>query len=93
MISSIKICGINYDILYKSNEEMGGRSGYAHFNAQQICINTSHTPQTQKIALLHEVLHIMSDAYNPKMRLDEGFTTHALLALFTDNPDFISNIV
>jgi len=94
MISSIRICGINYQIVYKSNEEMNGLIGYANFNAQEIGINTEHSIQTQKIALLHEIIHILSDVYNLKMEEDDvRVTTHALLSLFADNPDLIANII
>ena len=61
----MKICGINYAVLYKTSEEMEGRIGTANFNTQEIWIGDSFSDQTKKIALWHEVLHILSDAYNP----------------------------
>ena len=85
----LKICGIEYEVLYKTSDEMQGNIGFARFNDQQIWIGDSFSEQTKKIALLHETLHIMSDAYN--MKLDEEHVkvlTHALIALISDNPDF-----
>jgi Zn-dependent peptidase ImmA (M78 family) len=93
MISSIRICGVNYQIVFKSNEEMNGLIGYANFNAQEIGISADHTPQTQRIALLHEIIHILSDVYNLKMDEDDvRVTTHAFLSLFSDNPDLIPSL-
>jgi Zn-dependent peptidase ImmA (M78 family) len=92
--TQIKICGINYDIRFKPGEAMGGLIGSANFNTQEISINTDHSPQTQKIAILHEILHIISDSYN--LKWDEEsvkFSTHALLALFIDNPALINDLM
>ena len=63
----MKICGINYKVLYKNPEEMQGTIGLARFNDQEIWIGNKFTEQTKKIALWHETLHILSDAYNLKM--------------------------
>ena len=83
----MKICGINYNVLYKTSEEMQGRIGLANFNTQEIWIGDSFSDQTKKIALWHEVLHILSDAYNLKMTEEQvKFMTHALIALVEDNP-------
>jgi uncharacterized protein YfaQ (DUF2300 family) len=85
---NLKICGLNYEVLYKTSEEMQGNIGLAKFNDQQIWIGDSFTVQTQKIALWHETLHILSDAYNLKMNEEQvKFLTHALIALVADNPD------
>jgi len=91
---TLKISGIQYAVNFKSPEEMGGLIGTANFNTQEISINNAHSRQTQQIAILHEILHILSDTYNLKMdEEDVKFTTHALLGLFLDNPDLISNIL
>jgi uncharacterized protein YfaQ (DUF2300 family) len=85
---NLKICGLNYEVLYKTSEEMQGNIGLAKFNDQQIWIGDSFTVQTQKIALWHETLHILSDAYNLKMNEEQvKFLTHALIALVADNHD------
>ena len=66
---------------------MQGRIGLANFNTQEIWIGDSFSDQTKKIALWHEVLHILSDAYNLKMTEEQvKFMTHALIALVEDNP-------
>lgn len=83
----MKICGINYAVLYKTSEEMQGRIGTANFNTQEIWIGESFSEQTKKIALWHETLHILSDAYNLKMNEEQvKFMTHALIAFVEDNP-------
>jgi len=91
---TVRISGIQYAIKFKSPEEMGGLIGSANFNAQEICINNAFTVPTQQIAILHEILHILSDSYNLKM--DEEavkFTTHALLAILLDNPRLLPDLL
>lgn len=83
----LKICGINYEALYKTSEEMQGNIGLARFNDQEIWISNSFSEQTKKIALWHETLHIINDAYNLKMSEEQvKFLSHALIALVEDNP-------
>jgi len=83
----LKICGLTYTVLYKTAQEMQGTIGLARFNDQEIWIGDHFTDQTQKIALWHEVLHILSDAYNLKMTEEQvKFMTHALIAFAEDNP-------
>ena len=82
-----KICGIDYEVKYKTPEEMQGTIGLARFNDQEIWIGDQFTEQTKKIALWHEVLHILDHAYNLKMTEEQvKFQTHALIALVEDNP-------
>ena len=88
----MKICGITYEVLYKTQEEMQGQIGLANFNTQEIWIGTSFSEQTKKIALWHEVLHILDHAYNLKMTEEQvKFQTHALIALVEDNPEVFKN--
>lgn len=88
----LKICGITYEVLYKTPEEMQGNIGLALFNSQEIWINETFSEQTKKIALWHEVLHILDHAYNLKMTEEQvKFQTHALIALVEDNPEVFSN--
>ncbi len=87
-MKQIKISGLMYDVAYKSNEEMQGQIGLADFNRQLISINDSHTSQTQQIALMHEILHLLDISYNLKLTEDQIIhTTHSLIALFADNPE------
>jgi hypothetical protein len=68
--------------------------GSANFNTQEISVNTDHSLQTQKIAILHEILHIVSDSYNLKWEEETvKFTTHAFLALFMDNPKLVEELM
>ena len=82
----IKICGIDYEVCYRTNEEMSGHLGLADFNGQKISINSNHTKQTQEIALIHEILHIVSDSYG--LNLSEHqvkILTHGLISVYKDN--------
>jgi hypothetical protein len=87
--NNINVAGIKYDIVEKTPDEMQGRLGLADFNAQQIFINESATPQTKKIAVYHEIMHIISDAWG--LGLTESqvkIGTHALIAFLEENPEF-----
>ena len=82
----IKVAGILYDVEYCSNEEMGGLIGSADFNRQLIRINNEHTEQTQEIAVVHELLHIISDAYGIGLTEEQiKILTHGIIALYKDN--------
>jgi hypothetical protein len=84
----VKICGITYELLAKTAEEMQGRIGLANFNTQEVWVGDNFTKQTQHIARMHEVLHIISDAYNLNLTEEQvKFLTHALIAFFEDNPN------
>jgi Zn-dependent peptidase ImmA (M78 family) len=91
MIDNIQICGLRYEILLKTAEEMEGRVGLANFNTQEIWINQTMTDQTKKIAVYHEVLHMLDHAYNLKLSEEQvTFTAHALLALVSDNQQLVN---
>ena len=82
----IKVAGILYDVQYCSNEEMNGLIGSADFNRQLIRINNEHTEQTQEIAGVHEILHIISDAYGVGLTEEQiKILTHGIIALYKDN--------
>lgn len=90
IIREVNIAGIPYTINYKNTEEMNGHIGTADFNRQEISINHDHTLPTQNIAIIHEIMHIISDAY------DLGLTerqvkigTHALIAFMAENKQFL----
>jgi Zn-dependent peptidase ImmA (M78 family) len=89
---TIKIAGIDYIIAMKSTEEMNGLVGTADFNRQLISINQDHTEQTQRIAVFHEVLHLVSDAYGLNLTEEQvKIGTHAIIALIEDNRELIYN--
>ena len=91
-MNTVRICGLFYNVVHKNNEEMEGRIGLADFNNQLISINSSHTPQTQQIALMHEILHLLDMSYNLKLTEEQVvYTTHSLIALFADNPELTFN--
>lgn len=87
MNTTVTIAGIIYQIIQKSQEEMQGRIGLANFNTQEIWIGSEFTEQTKHIAQMHEVLHIISDAYGLELTEHQvKYLTHALIAFFVDNP-------
>lgn len=89
MQPDIKIAGVYYQVRERSDEEMEGRLGTADFNRQLISINGEHTTQTKRIAIVHEVVHILSDAYGIKLTEQQVvMSAHALIAFLTDNPTF-----
>ena len=84
----IKIAGIQYDVQYCSNEEMNGLVGSADFNRQLIKINKDHTEQTQEIAAVHELLHIISDADGIGLTEEQiKILTHGIIAVHKDNDE------
>jgi Zn-dependent peptidase ImmA (M78 family) len=90
----MKIGGIYYNVLYKPTDQLNGNVGLADFNRQEISINSDHTPQTQKIALIHEVLHILDSTYNLKLTEEQViYTTHALISLFEDNKEIFKDFI
>ena len=87
----IKIAGIDYNIALKSSEEMGGLIGTADFNRQLISINKEHTEQTKRIALFHEILHLLSDAYGLELTEQQvKIGTHAFIAFVEDNKKLLN---
>jgi Zn-dependent peptidase ImmA (M78 family) len=87
----VKIAGITYNIELKSKEEMNGLVGSADFNRQLISINKEHTEQTQRIAVYHEILHLLSDAYGLKLTEEQvKIGTHALIAFVEENKDILT---
>ena len=89
-MNKVKISGIEYAIVMKPLEEMGGNIGLANFNTQEISINQNMTAQTIKIAKWHEVIHMLDHTYDLCMSEKQvKFLTHALIALFEDNPGIV----
>ena len=89
-MSEIRVCGITYQIVEKTSEEMSGTLGLADFNTQIISINRDYSNQTKKIARWHETLHILSSAYNIKLTEDQVvMLTHAFVALLEDNKNIV----
>jgi len=89
MINTLRIAGLNYEIRERSSEEMDGKLGLADFNNQLISVNQSCSSQTKKIAIYHELIHILSDAYGLQLTEEQvKIGTHALIAFVADNPDF-----
>ncbi len=92
MMDKVKISGIEYAIVMKTSEEMGGNIGLANFNTQEISINQHMTGQTIKIAKWHEVIHMLDHTYNLEMTERQvKFFTHALIALLEDNPGIVED--
>ena len=90
IIMKIKVAGIIYDVVRKTNEEMNGLIGTADFNRQIISINKEHTEQTQEIAFVHEILHIISDAYGINLSEEQvKILTHGLVAFYKENHEIM----
>jgi len=86
----IKVSGIDYKVLNKTAEEMGGHIGLANFNTQEIWIHNDMTQQTKVIARWHETVHILEKAYGVKMSEEQvTIFTHALVSLLRDNPNIV----
>ena len=95
MLQKIKVGGLEYNILYKPASEMpSGTLGYANFEKQEIGINAEASIATQRVALWHETLHILSTAYTLKLEEDQvNMLTQVLLAFVSDNPTFTEDYV
>ena len=90
MNSTFRVAGIEYQIIQKPTEEMNGHIGLADFNNQSVIINQSCSEQTKKIAVYHEIIHIISDAYGLNLTEQQvKIGTHALLAFLSENPQSI----
>ena len=90
----IKIAGLNYKILDKDDSDMNGTIGLANFNTQEIWINKAHTEQTRSLARIHEVLHIIEQAYG--IELTEKQVTilaHGITACINDNKHLLSFVL
>ena len=89
MIDGVQIAGISYTISEKSDEQMKGHIGLADFNNQLISINEKHSQQTKRIAVYHEIIHLLSDTYGLGLTEQQvKIGTHALIAFMSDNPSF-----
>lgn len=88
-MKTIKVAGLNYHIFEKNNEEMEGRIGLANFNTQEIWIGKDYTTQTKRIAVVHEIMHILSDAFGLSLTENQvKIGTHAFIAFLSENPSF-----
>ena len=86
IMDKILISGITYDIRYLPTESMNGLIGTADFNRQLISINSDHTEQTKKVALIHEVLHIISETYGLDLSEHQvKILTHGVISVLSEN--------
>lgn len=84
----IKICGVSYQLVQKSQLEMPEELGLCHSDLQQIWLNVTNTFETNINTILHESLHAISDAY--QIDLSERqvcVLATALIAFARDNPE------
>ena len=82
------VAGISYSVEHLPSEAMGGNIGLADFNKQKISINSDHTEQTQKLACIHEIIHIVDKAYNLKLTEEQvTYGAHALYAFLKENAE------
>jgi len=88
IMDTFKIASIDYNIVRKTNEEMNGLIGTADFNRQIVSINKEHTEQTQKIAVYHEILHLISDTYGLNLSEEQvKIGAHALISFVAENKE------
>ena len=82
----MKIAGINYTIEYLPSEAVKNL-GLADFNRQKILINKDATASTQRIALCHEIIHMLDKVYLIGLSEDQVIKlTHAIIAFHAENP-------
>jgi hypothetical protein len=85
----VSIAGILYQINRLPADEINGLLGTADFNKQCININRDATATTQEIAVLHEIIHIISDAWGLKLTEEQvKIGTHALISFLKENKNF-----
>lgn len=82
----MKIAGIDYTVDYLPSESVK-HLGLADFNRQRILINKDSTISTQRIALCHEIIHILDKVYLISLSEEQVIKlTHAIVALHAENP-------
>ena len=87
------ISGIHFDIVEKTPEEMGGCIGLADFNKQEVSINCMQTAQTKRIAIWHEVIHIMDSVYGLDLTEKQVVhLAHAMIGFVESNPVMLSDL-
>lgn len=84
---SVKICGVDHHIMFKTHIEMPDELGLCHSDIQQIWLAESNTDETMLNTLLHECIHTIDHTYNLDMteRQVDVMAT-ALIAFARDNP-------
>jgi Zn-dependent peptidase ImmA (M78 family) len=85
----VLICGIEHSIMVKPSIEMPNELGLCHSDVQQIWLNASNTPETNRNVLLHECIHTIDHALC--LELSERQVTvlaTALINFARDNPEF-----
>lgn len=88
-MNQFKVAGIDYTIVRCEPDQMGGHIGQADFNAQEVRIGRQYTQQTKKIAVYHEIIHILSDTYGLKLSEQQvQIGTHALMGFLSENSEF-----
>lgn len=93
MNKTVKICGVDFQIVNKNGMDMPDALGLCHSDQQQIWLLESNTTETNTNVLLHECLHAISDALD--LELSERQVTvlaTALIAFARDNPEHAKNI-
>jgi len=96
MIKKLKICGFDFDVMYKKLVVEKGDSclGLCRSDENKIEIKAGITPQRENEVILHESIHAISDIMN--LDLDEN-TVNTLGVLIInyikDNKQFINKIL
>lgn len=86
-LDRVKICGVTYSVIHKSDTEMPAELGMCHSDLQEIWLRKSNTEETNTNVLLHECLHAISDALDLELSERQvNVTATALIAFARDNP-------
>ena len=83
--SEIKIGAHTYKIWFDEREEDGDYKGSTLHRKREVLLNPLLHKQDLRITYLHEVMHILSDAYNQKMPEDEVGVMAQALGVFLYN--------
>jgi len=88
-MDTIKICGVDFKVIYKSSRDMPMDLGSCHTNIQELWVNESNTEETSTNVILHEVIHALSDMYDLDMTERQvNVLTTVLIGFSRDNPQY-----
>ena len=96
MLKKLKICGFDFDIIYKPLVVESGDSclGCCKSDNNSIEIKLGITKQRDNEVILHEALHAMSDIYNLELQENTINTLGVIIIDFMKrNPKFVKKIL
>lgn len=85
--NTVKICGVQHNILFKSAVEMPDELGLCHSDIQQIWLCETNSDETMLNVLLHECIHTIDHNHDLDMTERQvKVLAFALIAFARDNP-------